>query len=123
MDYNTLALLTYQLKKQEEASKIAELEKQLTDLMNEYAKTDEEVLCEIYEANAAFASKMGNVVQEAATQLYTKGIQEKDNAAMQQMVGRSFSMVADSVLWDTIATEFYSLLGDIEEDECDEDSE
>lgn len=123
MDYNTLALLTYQMKKQEDATKLAELEKQLTDLMEECAKSDESMLYEMYEANAAFASKMGTVVQQAATELYSKGILEKDMAVMQQMVGRSFSIVADSVLWDQIATEFYSLLEDFEEDECEGEEE
>lgn len=115
MDYSTLALLTFQLKKQDLGGKKEELEQQIKDLVSKASELGEEALYDVYANNATFASKMSEMVQEAASKLYTMGVLEKDTALMQHFVGRSFTMLTDAVIWEEIAQEFSDLLGEAEE--------
>src|SRR5437667_12148921 len=103
MDYNSLSLLMYQLRKQQDKQGYERAQQEFKKLMDHFNTLDPEQLYENYRNNMAFAVKMSQISEEAAGHLYAKGMMEKDNTAMQESIGRSFTIVTDSVIWDTIA--------------------
>lgn len=117
--YSTLAILTYQLKKAEDPNKQKEIEQQIKKLVDHVSEDNNATnLYNLYHYNASFASKMSSMIEDSARELYTKGLLEKDSELMQDYIGRSFSMLADSVIWDEISSDFYAIL---EENEIDDE--
>ena len=120
--YSTLAILTYQLKKIEDPNKKKELEQQIKQLVDRVSEdNDVTALYNLYHYNASFASKMSSMIEESARDLYSKGLVEKDNELMQDYVGRSFTMLTDSVVWDEISSDFYAFLEEFDGDDADEE--
>lgn len=119
MDYNTLALLTFQARRQTDEKQQEELYNQITKLIEECA--DEE-LSSLYENNANFAQKMSTTVHEAGTELYLKALLEAEGSKAEQYLSRALTVIADSAIWDDVATELYEVIEAMETDEeCDEE--
>lgn len=119
--YSTLAILTYQLKKTEDPTKKQELEQQIKKLVDHVTEqNDATQLYDLYRYNASFASKMSSMIEESARELYTKGLLETNNELMQDYIGRSFTMLTDSVVWDDISSDFYAILEEYDVEEDDE---
>lgn len=120
MDYNSLALLTFQAHRQADEKQQEQMYEQITKLIEECPQDD---LTTLYETNANFALKMSETVHEAGNQLYAKALVETDSAKAEHYLNRALTTVADSVIWDAVATELSEVLEAIEMDEEDEECE
>jgi N-acetyl-beta-hexosaminidase len=119
MDYNSLALLTFQAHRQSDEKQQEQMYEQITKLIEECPHDD---LSTLYETNANFANKMSETVHEAGNQLYTKALLETDTTKAEHYLNRALTTVADSVIWDAVATELFEVLEAMETDEeCDEE--
>jgi hypothetical protein len=118
MDYNSLALLTFQAHRQADEKQQAAFYEQITKLIEQ---CPDEELTAFYESNSNFATKMSATVHEAGTQLYLKALVETDSSKAEQYLSRALTVIADSVIWDDVATELYEVIEAIEADECDEE--
>ncbi|HZW61198.1 MAG TPA: hypothetical protein VFF04_03145 [Candidatus Babeliales bacterium] len=115
MDYNSMSLLMYQLRKQQDKQGYERVQQEFNKLMEQFNALDPEQLYETYKNNMSFAVKMSQISEEAGGHLYSKGMMEKDSALMQEFIGRCFTVATDSVIWDTIADELSLLIDQAEE--------
>lgn len=120
MDYNSLALLTFQAHRQADEKQQEQFYEQLTKLIEE-CPNDE--LSALYESNSSFATKMSATVHEAGTQLYLKALIETDPQKAEQYLSRALTVIADSVIWDDVANELYEVIEAMEMDEDGEECE
>ncbi|MFI5333176.1 MAG: hypothetical protein ACHQVS_03675 [Candidatus Babeliales bacterium] len=120
MDYNSLALLTFQAHRQADEKQQEQFYEQITKLIEE---CPDDELSALYESNSSFATKMSATVHEAGTELYLKALIETDSQKAEQYLSRALTVIADSVIWDDVANELYEVIEAMEMDEDEEECE